>query len=211
METNETNDNARRMTLETLSKIQGELIATKEMNNAFGGYKYRSAESILASVKPLLRKYSAAVVMEDDIEEAGGRVYVKATATLHVTGSSFTISSSARAREPLARKGMDEAQCTGSSSSYARKYALCGLFAIDDSRGDPDRAENDEAHIRGQIEDCRTIAELNKLYRELVKAKPNSKEKLAAWCKAQKLEIQAADTQGDVPYEFPDNKTVPSS
>lgn len=203
-----TNNEGRQMTLDTLSKIQGELIATKEMNNAFGGYKYRSAESILASVKPLLRKYAAAVVMEDDIEEVGGRVYVKATATLHVAGSAFVISSTARAREPLSRKGMDEAQCTGSSSSYARKYALCGLFAIDDSRGDPDRAENDEAHIRGQIEDCKTIAELNKLYRELVKAKPQSKDKLTAWCKAQKMEIQASKDEGDVPYEFPQQKPV---
>lgn len=118
--------------IERLSGIQAELKAPKDKTNTFGGYKYRSCESILESVKPLLKKYGAVLLLSDEVVEIGGRVYVKATATLHDGDNAMT--SQAFAREPETKKGMDDSQITGTASSYARKYALNGLFAIDDTK-----------------------------------------------------------------------------
>ena len=123
------------MITETLSAIQTELSAPKGQFNKFGGYAYRSCEDILEALKPLLKKYKACVTISDDIMMVGDRVYVKATATLTAAGESIT--ATAFAREAEDKKGMDSAQVTGSTSSYARKYALNGLFAIDDNK-DPD-------------------------------------------------------------------------
>ena len=123
------------MITETLSAIQTELSAPKGQFNKFGGYAYRSCEDILEALKPLLKKYKACVTISDDIVMVGDRVYVKATATLTAEGESIT--ATAFAREAEDKKGMDSAQVTGSTSSYARKYALNGLFAIDDNK-DPD-------------------------------------------------------------------------
>lgn len=113
-----------------LSDIQRNLKAPKGQYNSFGKYNYRSCEDILEAVKPLLGV--SVLVISDDIVEVGGRVYCKATATLSLAGES--ISATAYAREPDAKKGMDESQITGAASSYARKYALNGLFCIDDAR-----------------------------------------------------------------------------
>ena len=124
-----------------LQGIQSSLKAPKGQTNKFGGYKYRSCEDILTAVKPLLAEWGCSLVLQDDIVEVGGRVYVKATASLADNDSEMAISASALAREAETKKGMDDAQITGSASSYARKYALNGLFAIDDTR-DPD-ATND--------------------------------------------------------------------
>ena len=124
-----------------LQGIQSCLKAPKTQVNKFGGYKFRNCEDILTAVKPLLAEWGCSIVIQDDIVEVGGRVYVKATASLADNDSEMAISSSAFAREAEIKKGMDEAQITGSASSYARKYALNGLFAIDDTR-DPD-ATND--------------------------------------------------------------------
>lgn len=123
------------MITETLSAIQTELSAPKGQFNKFGGYAYRSCEDILEALKPLLKKHKACVTISDDIMMVGDRVYVKATATLTAEGDSIT--ATAFAREAEDKKGMDSAQVTGSTSSYARKYALNGLFAIDDNK-DPD-------------------------------------------------------------------------
>ena len=123
------------MITETLSAIQTELSAPKGQFNKFGGYAYRSCEDILEALKPLLKKYKACVTISDDIVMVGDRVYVKATATL--TAAEESITATAYAREAEDKKGMDSAQVTGSTSSYARKYALNGLFAIDDNK-DPD-------------------------------------------------------------------------
>ena len=117
---------------EKLSIIQSSLVAQKDMTNKFGGYKYRSCESILKALKPLLVQHNCAVRLNDQITEVAGRVYVQATATL-IDNEGNTIESVAYAREALAKKGMDESQVTGSTSSYARKYALSGLFAVDDT------------------------------------------------------------------------------
>jgi len=122
-----------------LQGIQTELKAPKGQRNNFGNYSYRSAEDILTALKPLLAQYTCTLAISDDIVEVGGRVYVKATATLASTSSEddYTINVSGFAREAETKKGMDDAQITGSASSYARKYALNGLFAIDDTK-DPD-------------------------------------------------------------------------
>jgi hypothetical protein len=117
-----------------LCNIQTELKAPKGQTNKFGGYKYRSCEDILTAVKPLLDTHKCALIIEDSMQEVGTRVYVKATATLADCGSEGIISTSAFARESEVKKGMDDAQITGSASSYARKYALNGLFCIDDTK-----------------------------------------------------------------------------
>jgi hypothetical protein len=119
--------------MECLRSIQCELKAPKGQYNSFGKYNYRSCEDILEAVKPLLDKYKATVYITDDMVLVGDRVYVKATATI-VDAGGKEISVSAFAREPLDRKGMDSSQITGASSSYARKYALNGLFLIDDTK-----------------------------------------------------------------------------
>ncbi len=123
---------------EILQSIQEKLVAPKNQYNSFGKYSYRNCEDILVAVKPLCAQYKAAVVLSDEVIQKGDRFYVKATATFHCGGE--TVSAYAEAREPISRKGMDEAQVTGATSSYARKYALNGLFAIDDNK-DPDNAE----------------------------------------------------------------------
>ena len=124
-----------------LQGIQSCLKAPKTQVNKFGGYKFRNCEDILTAVKPLLAEWGCSLVLKDDIVEVGGRVYVEATASLMDNDSDSIITASALAREAETKKGMDDAQITGSASSYARKYALNGLFAIDDTR-DPD-ATND--------------------------------------------------------------------
>ena len=116
-----------------LQKIQTALKAPKGQTNAFGKYKYRSCEDIMEAVKPLLSEHGLSLVIADKIIEVGGRVYVEATAELN-DGERVVGMSRASAREPETKKGMDEAQITGATSSYARKYALNGLFAIDDTK-----------------------------------------------------------------------------
>ena len=127
--------------LEKLMHVQQELIAPKGNYNSFGKYKYRSCEDIMEAVKPLLAKYKAALTVTDTIEEINGRVYVKAVATFWDAETKEWVRSEAYAREPEDKKGMDESQITGATSSYARKYALNGLFCIDDTK-DADTMDN---------------------------------------------------------------------
>lgn len=119
---------------EILQHIQKELKAPKNQKNTFGGYQYRNLESILENVKPLLDKYNAVLTITDDIITVSERVYVKAIATLTSVEDGDNITVSAYAREDVAKKGMDLSQLTGACSSYARKYALNGLFCIDDTK-----------------------------------------------------------------------------
>lgn len=128
--------------MKELNEIQCKLHAPKDLENKFGGYKYRSLESILEAVKPLLKESGCTITFSDDLVLVGERYYVKATATL-TTPDGTQISSTAFAREQEQKKGMDEAQVTGSASSYARKYAVCSLLAIDDNR-EPDMVDNRE-------------------------------------------------------------------
>lgn len=117
-----------------LMHIQEELKAPKNLFNKFGNYYYRNAESIQEALKPLEVKYGVMTVLSDSIEVVGDRIYVKATATLADTESSDTLTVWAYAREAETKKGMDDAQVTGATSSYARKYALNGLFLLDDTK-----------------------------------------------------------------------------
>ena len=118
--------------MKELIAIQSELKAPKSLFNKFGGYKYRKAEDILEAVKPLLNKQKCTLTITDDIVMIGNRIYVKATATIkNENGECET--TNGWAREEETKKGMDGSQITGASSSYARKYALNGLFAIDDN------------------------------------------------------------------------------
>ena len=126
---------------EKLSAIQQELIAPKNQFNKFGNYSYRSCEDILEGLKPCLKKVNAAVKISDEIIQIGDRYYIKATANLIDCESGESISNTALAREEDSKKGMDSSQLTGSTSSYARKYALNGLFCIDDVK-DADRRDN---------------------------------------------------------------------
>ena len=126
--------------MEEIIKIQSELKAPKNLRNSFGGYNYRSCESILESVKPLLKEYGCYLCLSDAMVAVGDRVYVEAVATL-TNKEGKSISVKAYAREEETKKGMDAAQITGAASSYARKYALNGLFAIDDTK-DPDTDEH---------------------------------------------------------------------
>lgn len=127
---------------EKLSQIQQKLKAPKGQFNSFGKYKYRSCEDILEAVKPLLG--SCSLVIKDSVEMVGNRFYIKALAVL--SDGSSEITSTAYAREPETKKGMDESQITGTASSYARKYALNGLFCIDDTK-DADTQDNSEKYI----------------------------------------------------------------
>ena len=133
--------------MKELIAIQSELKAPKSQFNKFGGYKYRKAEDILEAVKPLLAKQKCTLIITDDVVLIGNRIYVKATATIkNEKGECET--TNGWAREEETKKGMDGSQITGASSSYARKYALNGLFAIDDN-ADSDTT-NDGQHQESQ-------------------------------------------------------------
>lgn len=126
---------------EKLQKIQHELKAPKSQRNSFGGYDYRSCSDILESVKPLLDKYGCSLLLSDDVMSIGADNYLVSIATLLDVESGLTVETRSLAREPINQKGQSAPQMTGSASSYARKYALNGLFCIDDSK-DIDSMDN---------------------------------------------------------------------
>lgn len=131
--------------IEKIVAIQSELKAPKGQYNSFGKYNYRSCEDILEGVKPLLAKHGLVLTIQDSIDLIGDRFYVKATAT--ITDGKEELSTSAYARESLDKKGMDASQVTGATSSYARKYALNGLLAIDDTK-DADTMDNSKKPVQ---------------------------------------------------------------
>lgn len=134
---------------EKLAIIQQELIAPKNQYNSFGKYNYRSCEDILEGLKPCLKKVNAAVTVSDEIVCIGERYYIRAIATLHDAETASSISNTAYAREEESKKGMDASQVTGATSSYARKYALNGLFCIDDVK-DADSRDNRQKEAEEQ-------------------------------------------------------------
>lgn len=151
---------------EKLMNVQTELKAPKGQYNSFGKYKYRSCEDILESLKPVLSKFKLAIMISDDVVEVNGRNYIKATVTLiNIEKADEQIQVTALAREEETKKGMDGSQITGASSSYARKYALNGLFAIDDTK-DSDATNTGE----------------EKKTKDKTEAKPVSKKQLAINC-----------------------------
>lgn len=173
--------------MKELIKIQSELKAPKGQFNNFGKYKYRNCEDILEAVKPLLNKYNCLLTISDTTIEVGGVLIINALAT--ITNSEGAIEQvSAQAGIDINRKGMDIAQCFGSSSSYCRKYALNGLFLIDDTK-DPDNhqpptekpkvktisKEDVEllAQWNGELEKCNTFEEVSNLYNKNKPTDPN--------------------------------------
>ena len=127
---------------EKLLTVQNELKAPKDKRNNFGGYNYRSCEGILEAVKPLLQEQGLMLTIKDEVVNIGDRYYVRATVLLDDISSNGEIAVTALAREEETKKGMDASQITGTASSYARKYALNGLFLIDDTKD----ADTDEFH-----------------------------------------------------------------
>lgn len=154
---------------EKLSNIQNELKAPKGQFNKFGGYKYRSCEDILEAVKPLCKKYKTVLVLSDTLANIGERYYIQATARLtdieaNKESEDTCISNTAYAREEENKKGMDGSQITGTASSYARKYALNGLFNIDDTKdADTDEFTKQQQSIdEDKIIDKTKVQALNK-------------------------------------------------
>ena len=147
---------------------QTELKSPKGQFNSFGKYKYRSAEDILEAVKPVNAKHGLLMTITDDIVQIGERYYIKATATLSDVESDETVSVKAFAREPLDKRGMDSPQITGTASSYARKYALNGLYLIDDTK-DADTDEYKQAQNNVKKAPKSKIDLLNKLAFEVSK------------------------------------------
>lgn len=120
--------------LKKLGAIQSTLKAPKNQYNSFGGFKYRSCEDILEAVKPILKEQNCVLILKDTVENIGDRYYITATATLYDNDSDEFVSNQASAREAESKAKMDDSQVTGTASTYARKYALNGLFLIDDTK-----------------------------------------------------------------------------
>lgn len=177
--------------IKNLSKIQNEMNVKKGRYNKFGGYYYRSCEDILQTAKEVCDKYGCYVNVTDTIEYIEGRFYVKATAKVVDIETGESETATAFAREEESKKGMDGAQLTGATSSYARKYALCGLFAIDDSidndslngtqenegkaankkgaksssTSQPDNSQSQTAILVGYVNECATVEQLSNLFK----------------------------------------------
>lgn len=145
---------------EKLLNIQQELKAPKSQRNDFGNFSYRSCEDILEAVKPLLKANNCVLTISDELVNIGERYYIKATATLSsVEEMGGIISNSAYAREPAEKKGADLSQITGACSSYARKYALNGLFCIDDQK-DTDTTNNGKKDAKATKTQIKRLKEL---------------------------------------------------
>ena len=153
-----------------LALIQQELCAPKNQYNSYGKYNYRSCEDILEGLKPCLEKVGCALTITDEIVQVGERYYVKATATLHDNETDKKISNVAYAREELTKKGMDASQITGAASSYARKYALNGLFCIDDVK-DADARDNRQKEAKAQKQAEAEIQNIENSVIDEIKAK----------------------------------------
>lgn len=176
---------------EKLKAIQTKLKAPKGQYNNFGKYNYRSLEDITEAVKPLLDEVGATLIISDEIIQIGDRYYVKATATLYDIGSNENISVTAFARESETKKGMDDSQITGATSSYARKYALNGLFAIDDTKDTDteeyqstakkedtkkqESAKPSQKITKAQVEDIKELANLKNIKIEVLEQKTGKK------------------------------------
>lgn len=173
--------------IDKLAAIQSRLHAPKNHKNTFGGYNYRSCEDILEAVKPLLD--GLVLTITDEVTDVGGRIYVKATARL--TDGKDAMTATAFAREAESRKGMDESQITGSTSSYARKYALNGLFLIDDNK-DADSQDNSEQGKKQ--DDCPARFNAQEAIREIREASKVSVNRMKVVARAW---YKRADSQKD--------------
>lgn len=158
-----------------LATIQRGLKAPKDKENKFGGYNYRNAEGILRAFKDV-QPEGVSLTMSDAITLIGDRLFLTATVKLH-HGGNIIAEAQGAAMHALAKKGMDDAQITGACSSYARKYALCGLFAIDDSTDDPDSKDNSRATDNAAEEDAKAAAKAQ----EAIGTASTVQELEAAW------------------------------
>lgn len=191
--------------MDILSKIQTELVARKNQRNSFGKYNYRSCEDILEGLKPLLKETNTSVVLSDDIRMVGDRIYVVATARLikfknsDMSGGVIIIGeATAFAREPLQQKGMNEAQITGSASSYARKYALNGLFAIDDNKdADTNEHHNNAKNRPNKQQSYDSKSEVNEITRKTVNAYINSGKMLEVQSKEMLTKLKSGELQAN--------------
>lgn len=174
--------------MKELINIQSELKAPKSQYNSFGKYQYRNAEDILEAVKPLLKKNNCHLTITDEIILIGDRYYVKATA--EITNGTEVVATSALAREEESKKGMDSAQLTGATSSYARKYALNGLFCIDDTK---DSDYNNQGDKGGQ-ESTKQVPTATPAPTKEVKQAPN----VPPITEDVKAEIAQAQTSDDI-------------
>ncbi len=180
-----------------LIKVQSELKAPKGQKNTFGNYNYRSAEDILEAVKPLLSEQGLLMTITDIVEQIGERYYIQAKVTL--TDGEDTVEVTGYARESLNKKGMDDSQITGTASSYARKYAMNGLFLIDDTK-DSDSNENrterenraKKADVEVEREKQAKIAKLNAQYERALKAANDNEAPMELLTKWNKLPKAAA-------------------
>ncbi|MGO2196131.1 ERF family protein [Lactococcus cremoris] len=180
-----------------LIKVQSELKAPKGQKNTFGNYNYRSAEDILEAVKPLLSEQGLLMTITDIIEQIGERYYIQAKVIL--TDGEDTVEVTGYARESLNKKGMDDSQITGTASSYARKYAMNGLFLIDDTK-DSDSNENrterenraKKADVEAEREKQAKIAKLNAQYERALKAANDKEAPMELLTKWNKLPKSAA-------------------
>ena len=145
-----------------LMAIQRDLKAPKRQYNDFGNFKYRSAEDIIEAVKPLLNENGLFLNMTDDVVMVGDRIYIKATVSVIDVANGDTIATTAFAREAVRKTGSDDSQITGLASSYARKYALNGLFAIDDAKD----ADTNEYHQQTQTHTQQTQVNSNRAHEE---------------------------------------------
>lgn len=169
---------------EKLAKIQSELFVPKDNKNSFGGYNYRTCEDILKAVKPIAYKYKAVVKLDTALTECGGRIYIKAIAKLFDLESGECVIASAVAREPEEKKGADAPQLSGSCLSYARKYAMAGLFALDNER---DSDATNKEKIGEETHDTVSAQQLNAIYAELDRT-GISESKIVDFIKKKKLE-----------------------
>lgn len=173
--------------MKELIKIQSELKAPKNQTNAFGKYKYRSCEDILESLKPILLKYDCYLTITDSIFEINGVLVVNATASIF-NNEGLKVEVTAQAGIDIHRKGMDIAQCFGSSSSYARKYALNGLFLIDDTKDADATNQGDSTYLDDWKAQLGQISNLEDLGVFFEKNKPTDKQILSLFTK-RKIEL----------------------
>lgn len=177
-----------------LNKVQTELVAPKNQFNTFGKYNYRSCEDILEGVKPLLKELNCVILVSDSIEMVGDRIYVKATAKFVECETSEAIENTAFARESLTKKGMDDSQVTGATSSYARKYALNGLLLVDDSK-DADSMDNSKSEAPQQQQQKQYEDDPNKEWLGDI-------TQLVAFCKTHNLSPADSLLQGRKKYKI---------
>ena len=185
-----------RLTLQQrLIVAQSELKAPKGQYNSFGKYKYRSAEDILEAVKPVNEKNGLFLRLYDEPVMVGDRIYIKATAEITDELNSQTYKVTAYAREPLSKKGMDESQITGTASSYARKYALNGLYLIDDTK-DADTDEHQKQTQQGQPQQSRSASDKQLgLVQSLVKKHPKEEQATVFNTMIQQLQLSRVMTE----------------